>query len=92
MHTKPSEVARRPILNGDARLIVLARLGFSYRVLQEQTGSSRGHVAVVLRRYGIKLFDYRDGQTSLSKRVIGLASQKVSLAGIKQQLLLEVGA
>jgi hypothetical protein len=51
----------------------MAQWGFSYHAIADATGLTRGQVGARLRRSNprIKVKDYRDGNTRLSKAIIG---------------------
>lgn len=58
----------------DASILMLGEHGFHAHTIADMTGISRSMVYSVLRRSGISLRDYRNGDTDAAKRVIGCAS------------------
>ena len=57
----------------DIECILLARLGFSYKLISDKTGLSTSQVNNRLRSAGIKTKDYRNGTNDFSQRVITAA-------------------
>ncbi len=68
----------------DIRCVIMARLGFSYKYIAEQTGLNANQIAYRMQQLGIKITDYRDGKTELAQRFTKLA--QMDAAGIGQQI------
>jgi len=68
----------------DIRCVIMARLGFSYKYIEEQTGLNIGQINYRMAQLGIKLSDYRRGRTELAQRFVAMA--QVDAAGIGQQI------
>lgn len=68
----------------DIRCVIMARLGFSYKYIAEQTGLSLDQIIYRCKQLGIKVTDYRNGRTELAQRFVQLA--QVDAAGIGQQI------
>jgi len=54
---------------------MLAMLGFSNRLIRNQTGRSDGWIQSTLRREGVKRIQYRDGRTALPKAIVYRANE-----------------
>lgn len=68
----------------DIRCVIMARLGFSYKYIAEQTGLNANQISYRMEQLGIRISDYRNGRTELAQRFVKMA--QVDAAGIGQQI------
>ena len=66
--------------------VVLGALGFSYRLINSRTGLTKHQIGYRLRKAGIRLRDYREGQSEFSRYVLRRTSKSVR-ASIDKKLL-----
>lgn len=58
----------------DIACIMYAKLGFSINVIARNTGLSKGAISYRMRLLGVKLANYRNGESELAKRCIAAAA------------------
>lgn len=68
----------------DVRCVLLGRLGFSYKAIRQQTGLTASQVGYRFNKLGMRLDDYRNGHSELSKRIINAAH--IDSAGIATKI------
>lgn len=72
----------------DVECIILAKLGFSRKCIAARTGLSEGQISTRIKIAGVRLADYRNGETHLANSVIEAAHQDstVYFNEVKQQI------
>jgi len=50
--------------------LLFAKVGMAYSLIRERTGLTNSQIASVLRYNGVKLSDYRKGESPTSKKVV----------------------
>lgn len=70
-------------------LLLLARFGFSAKLISEKTGFSKGRISYRLKKGDIRLKDYRDGKTKLSKLVIN-GSERFAINQLREHVRAEL--
>lgn len=73
--TKPQFFVSPNTTRADLECIGLARLGFPYKTIAQQTGLSKGQVGYRLKCAGISPMDYRHGTSELAKKIMALAHE-----------------
>ena len=67
--------------------VVLIGLGYSIKLVSEVTGLTRGQQNRVIKAYGLRWSDYRDGRSNTSKlirRLVGKQLQAVLFNELRQ--------
>lgn len=57
----------------DVECVLLARLGFSYRLIHQRTGLSNQQIKLRLKQTGSQVRKYRNGETALAVKVADLS-------------------
>jgi len=75
----------------DVLCVVLARYGFSYKLIQQRTGLTKSQIALRLKQSGTTLRDFRNGETNVAQQVIETVDQGTQhyLNQIRKQMLLK---
>ena len=75
----------------DVLCVVLARYGFSYKLIQQRTGLTKSQIALRLKQSGTTLRDFRNGETNIAQQVIETVDQGTQhyLNQIRKQMLLK---
>lgn len=67
--------------------VILGRLGYSYRVIEAETGLSKSKIGAILRRHESQVGNYRNALTPLSQRILkGASPYAVAQAEAKKLL------
>lgn len=76
----------------DVLCVVLARYGFSYKLIQARTGLSFGQISLRLKQSGTQVKDFRNGESRLAQQVIDTVDEGTQqyLKEIKKQLALKM--
>lgn len=54
----------------DIQCLLMAKLGLSAKVISEKTGLTKGQITYRCQTAGLKIADYRNGTSEISKQVI----------------------
>lgn len=81
MRTKPRKVTWTS--NDELRCAILAGMGFSTKLIMEETGLTACQISYRLKMAAIKRADYRNGNSDMAKRMMEHApSSKASIRSI----------
>ena len=62
-------------------VLALASYGFSYKLIEERTQVKKGRIKYILQHNEVRLGDYRNGVSEVSKKVIrGIHLPKLKMA------------
>lgn len=84
-------IVNRNTSSNDVLCIILARYGFSYKVIQQRTGLSIQQIKLRLKQTNTKVREFRNGETHLAQQVLDTVNSGTEfyLKQIKKQLQLK---
>lgn len=62
----------------DHHCVALARMGFTYRCIAEQTGLTPGAISYCLRKYGVSPKTYRAGRNDAARIVVQAVAVRIA--------------
>ena len=81
---------KRPLVSQVYSHLLMGQLGYSSRFIEAETGLSWGQISYRLRKAGVRRKDYRNGSSSLARRVLRVAND-VAAKETRKQIKLMAG-